>query len=223
MPAVAVSPIGTTALGGESGLTKDPPVITGVAATTSANTSANSTVTWSYSQPQGRAHAEHRGRAQNTGGTTTYHDSGGLAGAGTSYTVDIDDAGIPVAATNKWVVHTRDEAGTISPAASANATYAWGNPQAAMATVEGVTVPADARMTITQATNITLTWTFSDGGNTQSFYRVRVLDQGTAIQLHDSGWTAGAGTTYEIPFTFDHGMTYEFRLQLKNNYGVRST
>ncbi len=222
MPAVAVPPIGTTALGGESGLTKDPPVVTSVAATTSANTSANSTVSWAYSQPQGRAQAQYRVRAQNTAATTTWHDSGWLAGADTSYTIDIDEAGIPVAATNRWVVHTMDEAGTISPLATANATYAWGNPQAAMATVEGVTVPSDARMTITQATDVTLAWTFSDGGNTQSAYRVRVLDKGTTIQLHDSGWTAGAGTSYDIPFTFDHGMTYEFRLQLKNNFGVRS-
>ena len=223
MPAVAVPAIGTTALGGETGITHDPPVVSTVAATTAADLSANSTVTWAYTQPQGRPQSQYRVQAQNSAGSTTHYDSGWLSGAVTAHTVSLDDEAIPVAATNKWVVSTIDTVGSISSEVSANVAYAWGNPQVTMSTVEGVTVPADARMTITQAANVTLAWSFSDGGNTQSAYRVRVLDSGTDIELHTSGWVSGAGTTYDIPFTFTHGMTYELRLQVKNNYGVRSS
>ena len=223
MPALGMAAIGTTAIGGESGLVYDPPVVSSVAATTTQHAAANSTVSWAYTQAQGRSQGSYRVLAQNSGGSTTYYDSGWLSGAEQSLTFDIDEQEIPVAATIKWVVQARDSLGVTSPQASANVTYAWGDPQAAITTVEGVAIPADARMTISQAANVTLAWSFSDSGKTQAFYRVRVLDKGTAIELHDSGWTAGAGTTYDIPFTFTHGMTYEFRLQLKNNYGVRSS
>ena len=222
MPALGVPTLGTTALGGETGVLRDPPVVSGVAATTTANTSANSTVSWSYTQPQGRPQSYYRVQAKNSAGNATHYDSGWLLGTDTTYVLDIDDEGIPVAATNKWVVSVKDSVGSFSSEASANVTYAWGNPQAAMTTLEGVTVPSDAQMTITQAQNVTLAWSFSDGGNTQSFYRVRVLDKDTTIELHDSGWTAGSGTSYDIPFTFSNGVEYDIRLQLKNNYGVRS-
>jgi hypothetical protein len=223
MPAVGVPAIGTTALGGETGITHDPPVVASVAASTAADLSANSTVTWAYTQPQGRPQDQYRVQGKNSAGSTTYYDSGWLSGAVTAHTVSLDDEGIPVAAVNKWVVSAIDTVGSISSEVSANVTYAWGNPQVTMSTVEGVTVPVDGRMTITQAANVTLAWSFSDGGNTQSAYRVRVLDSGTDIELHTSGWVSGAGTTYDIPFTFTHGMTYELRLQVKNNYGVRSS
>jgi len=223
MPAVGVRAIGTTALGGETGTTHDPPVVASVAATTAADLSANSTVSWAYTQPQGRPQGQYRVQGKNSAGSVTYYDSGWLSGAVVAHTVSLDDEGIPVAATIKWVVAAIDTVGSISSEVSANVTYAWGDPQATMTLVEGVTVPVDGRMTITQAANVTLTWSFSDGGNTQSAYRVRVLDSGTDIELHTSGWVSGAGTSYDIPFTFTHGMTYELRLQVKNNYGVRSS
>lgn len=223
MPAVAVPAIGATAIGGETGTTNDPPVVTSVAATTTANTGSNTTVSWAYSQPQGRSQAFYRVQAKDSTGATTHHDSGWLTGPETAYTVALDPAGVPANTTLKWVVSAKDGLGSISSEASANVAYSWGNPQVSMSTVEGVTVPTDGRMTVGQAANVTLAWTFSDGGNTQSAYRVRVLDAGTDIELFSSGWVAGAGTTYDIPFTFTHGMTYELRLQVKNNYGMRSS
>ena len=91
MPAVAVPAIGTTALGGETGITHDPPVVSTVAATTAADLSANSTVTWAYTQPQGRPQSQYRVQAQNSAGSTTHYDSGWLSGAVTAHTVSLDD------------------------------------------------------------------------------------------------------------------------------------
>tara|TARA_R100000458_G_C8276957_1_gene252358 strand:+ start:395 stop:823 length:429 start_codon:yes stop_codon:yes gene_type:complete len=142
----------------------------------------------------------------------------------------MDTEGIPTTTTTaiKWVIDVRaDEYLTASAdrhetSANANTSYAWGNPQCTVNTIESIAPVGDA-VTITTATDITVAWGFSDGGNSQSAYRVQLRTAADDVVLSDSGWVSSSATTYDIPFTFSASTQYEVVVQLKNNYGVRSS
>ncbi len=218
---IGAAVIGAPVIGG-AGTVNSPPSVTSVAATTTANTGARSTVSWLYSQPQGRPQASYRVRAQDSGGSTTYFDSGWLNGADTAYTFDIDEAGVPTnGSTIRWVVGARDTFGGVSSDATGNATYSWGNPQCTISTIEGV-APVSARVTVTTANDVTVGWSFADGSNTQSAYRLILRQAATDFVLFDSGWVASTATSADIPYILTNGSSYEVLVELKNNYGVRS-
>lgn len=69
----------------------------------------------------------------------------------------------------------------------------------------------------------TVTWTFSaGGGRTQAKYKVRILDGST--EVHNSGWTAGAGLSY-TPSTniLQNGITYTAEVTVEDSYGLQRT
>ena len=224
MSALAVSAVGVKAIAGSAPTLGTAPTTTGVDATLTANVDALSTVSWTFNSSDGKSQGAYRVQAQNSAGATTYWDSGWRTGSDVSLAVDMDANAIPAAQVIKWVVSTRDTSQIHAPEVSANKTYAWGTPTVTITTLEGVAKPADDQMTITQATDVTLAWSFSDGANTQAQYRVRVVDPDATEFIHfDSGWTTGSGTSFDIPFTFMSGQNYSIRLQAKNNFGLRSS
>ena len=224
MSALAVSAVGVKAIAGSAPTLGTAPTTTGVDATLTANVDALSTVSWTFNSSDGKSQGAYRVQAQNSAGSTTYWDSGWRTGSDVSLAVDMDANAIPAAQVIKWVVSTRDTSQIHAPEVSANKTYAWGTPTVTITTLEGVAKPADDQMTITQATDVTLAWSFSDGAHTQAQYRVRVVDPDATEFIHfDSGWTTGSGTSFDIPFTFMSGQNYSIRLQAKNNFGLRSS
>ncbi len=223
------SALGVTGIAGRP--VHDSPATSSVSGTTTADTSANSVVSWTYSQAQGDAQAQYRVYGLNAGRSTTYYDSGWLTGAGTTHSVGMDTEGIPTTSTTviNWQVDVRSddylsEQATSRYEGSSNAdtSYVWGDPQCAIVTIEGV-APSGSAITIEQATDITVGWTFTDGANTQHSYRVQVRDSSSGIVRTDSGWVVSTVTTYNIPFTFSDGSRYDIVTQLKNNFGVRSS
>ena len=226
MTALALSALGVKAVAGSAPAFGTAPTTTGVTATNSPpNVDALSTVSWSFNSPDGKNQGAYRVQAQNSAQSVTHWDSGWRTGLDLSLAVDMDKNAIPAAVT-KWKVSTRDISGVHAPeASSVDIDYtAWGTPTVTITTLEGVAKPADDQMTVTQATDVTLAWSFSDGANTQAQYRVRVVDPDATEFVHfDSGWTTGSGTSFDIPFTFMSGQNYSIRLQAKNNYGLRSS
>ena len=224
MSALAVSALGAKPIAGSAPPLGTAPTTSGVDASLTANVDALSTVSWTFVSPDGKSQGAYRVQAQNSAGSTTYWDSGWRTGIDVSLAVDLDENNIPAAQVIKWLVATRDSSGVHAPEVSANKTYAWGTPTITITTLEGVAKPTDDQMTITQPTDVTLAWSFSDGSNTQAQYRVRVVDPDASEFIHfDSGWTTGSGTTFDIPFTFMSGQNYSIRLQAKNNFGLRSS
>jgi len=224
MSALAVSALGVKAIAAAHPTLGTAPTTTGVDATLTPNVDALSTVSWTFTSTDGKSQGAYRVQAQNSGGSTTHWDSGWRLGTDVTLDVDMDENSIPAATTVKWVVSTRDTSGIHAPEVSTNKVYAWGAPTVTITTLEGVDKPADDQMTVTQATDVTLAWSFSDSPNTQAQYRVRVVDPDASEFVHfDSGWTTGAGTSFDIPFTFMSGQKYSLRLQAKNNYGLRSS
>jgi|TARA_Y100000310_G_scaffold23587_1_gene22652 hypothetical protein len=218
--------VGTTGVAGRP--LHDTPALASIAGTTSANTSANSTVSWTYTQAQGDAQSWYRVRGQNTGGSATYYDTGWLTGTASSVVVDMDEEHVPATTTIRWVVDVRGDewvdAATprFETQSTGDTVYAWGAPACVISTVEGIAVTS-ASVALGAATDVTLVWTFTDSGKTQSAFRARIREPATDIELWTSGWVASAATTYDLPFTFTDGLSYEITLQLKNNYGMRSS
>lgn len=223
------SALGVTGIAGRP--LHDSPSVSSISGTGGADTSANSVVSWTYAQSQNDTQAQYRVRALDSGRSTTYYDSGWLTGTGTTHSVGMDAEGIPTTTTTaiNWQVDVRSddylsEQATSRYEGSSNndTSYAWGDPQCTIDTIEGVAPIGDA-ITIEQATNITVGWSLSDGVNTQYSYRVKVEDAASGIVRTDSGWVPSTDTTYDVPFTFSDGSRYNIVVQLKNNYGVRSS
>jgi hypothetical protein len=153
-----------------------------------------------------------------------------VAGAAGSRVVALDAEGVPTTTTTaiKWVVDARsDDWGDADDTryevqGSANTSYVWGNPLCTVNTIEGAAV-SGGEVSISTATDVTVAWGFSDGGNSQSAYRVQCRQAADDIVITDSGWVASAATTFDLPMIMTHGSRYEIVVQLKNNYGVRST
>lgn len=222
-------PIGVTGIAGRP--LHDAPTVSSISGSTTASPTSTSTVSWTYAQGQSDPQNQYRVRGQDSGGSTTYYDSGWLSGTNTSHAVEMDTEGIPTNSTAiKWVIDVRaDEYLTANAdrhetSANNNQSYAWGNPQCTINTIEGQEPTGDA-VTIKTATGITVAWGFSDGGNSQSAYRVQLRTAADDVVLNDSGWVTSLPqpTTYDIPFTFSASTQYEVVVQLKNNYGVRSS
>ena len=225
MSALAVSALGVKAIAASHPTLGTAPTTTGVTSTLTANVGALSTVSWTFTSTDGKSQGAYRVQATNSGGSTTHWDSGWRSGTDVTLAVDMDEELIH-AAVVKWKVSTRDTSGIHAPeVSSVDRNYApWGAPTVTITTLEGVAKPTDDQMTVTQATDVTLAWSFSDSPNTQAQYRVRVVDPDASEFVHfDSGWTTGAGTSFDIPFTFMSGQKYSLRLQAKNNYGLRSS
>jgi len=216
--------VATTPIGGWGAPLHTPPVVSNVAGSTTANAGGVSTVSWAYSQADGDPQAFYRVQAQNSGATVTYHDTGWLAGATTSYGFDIDDAGVPTnSATILWSVSVQSTVGpSYTDTATGTATYSWGNPQCTVATVEGLAVTG-SQVTVGQVEDLTVVWSLSDGSNTQTAYRIQLRLAEATFLLVDSGWVTSTGTTYDLPFVLTNGSSYNLLVQLKNNYGVRSS
>ncbi|WP_328344771.1 hypothetical protein [Micromonospora sp. NBC_00421] len=89
-----------------------------------------------------------------------------------------------------------------------------------------VVVPASpVDPTITAPTPDGVTWTsdtvaVSWAVTEQSAYRVQLRD-GSDV-LHDSGWRAGAGTSYTVPYPLADGVTYTIVVQTRNAKGLPS-
>ena len=223
------SALGVTGIAGRP--VHDSPATSSVSGTVTADTSANSVVSWTYAQAQGDTQAQYRVRGLDSGRSTTYYDSGWLTGTGTTHSVGMDSEGIPTTTTTtiNWQVDVRSddylsEQATSRYEGSSNAgtAYAWGDPQCTIDTLEGV-APITGAITIEQAIDVTVAWTLADGANTQHSYRVKVRDSASGIVRTDSGWVVSDAGSYNIPFTFSDGSRYDVVVQLKNNYGVRSS
>lgn len=220
--ALGAHALGTEPLAGDP--LHDPPTVVVTAPTGTISTGGPTvTVTWNYAQPQGDPQEWHRVLATNDAGSVTHYDSGWLGGIAALLAVDVDAKLIPHDSSDltwKAMVRGPEAIGTgivaryqaedVEPVV-----IAWGNPQAA------ITKPLDNSV-VNVLTGLTVDWTFTDAGKTQSAYRVRLLLADSGLVEHDSGWVLSAATTYVVPVTLRDNSVYDVEVQLRNNHGIRS-
>lgn len=197
----------------------DAPTVTIGASTpaTTINTGGpDLTVTYTYAQAQSLAQASRRIRVQNAAGSTTYYDSGVIASATTTVTLDAVALGIPTDTTGTALKVVVDVvAATSAGAGTANKAFdiQWGVVSCT------VTAPLDGAV-VTDSTP-TVDWTFaSTRSKAQAHYRVRVLLDGTTTVHSDSGKTAGTDATYTVATPLVDNNVYDVEVTLWNAEGV---
>lgn len=170
----------------------------------------NLTVSWTVDQTQ----ASYRVRLQNAAGTTTYYDSGTIAGVTASVSIDLVAQGVPTDTTGsglKAVVDVVVDSG-LTTSDSNLFDVQWGVVTAT------ITSPVDGAV-VTDSTP-DLTWTFSSTrSKAQGHYRVRVLIASSGAVYHDSAKTASASTSYTLP-TLTDNTRFTVELTLYNSEGV---
>ncbi|RMF62085.1 MAG: hypothetical protein D6746_04600, partial [Bacteroidetes bacterium] len=179
----------------------------------------NLTVTWSYSQAQGKPQTEYRVQVTDSTGTVVHYDSGWLAGAATSHTFDAVAAGVPTDTTGSQLralvlvqaQNVNDQG--ISPAQAFD--IQW-----------GVVTPTITSPTGTVTTQtVTVNWTFSSTrGKTQSAYRAVLTYAEGGATLEDSGKvTSSTATSHAFTYPLANGSSYKVTLTLYNSEGVAGT
>ena len=176
------------------------------------------TVTWTYSQADGKVQERYRVIVDN-GSSTVYYDSGYIISAATSHTFDAVAEGVPADTTSSALrVTVQAIAQDVAQYGSDDQAFdiQWGG-------VTGtITAPAD--LAVLSTTSTTVTWSFgSTRSKTQSGYQVRLLGAASGIELFTSGLVTGAGTSYAVPYTLSDSSSYTVELILYNTESVPST
>lgn len=224
MPALATYSLGTEPVG--TSILHDSPVVTLTAPVGTLTTGGPTVdVTWTFSQPQGDVQEWWKVTFTDDAGTTVYYDSGWQQGAVESHVVDLDAEEVPVDSTDVTChVYVRGPeaigTGTVARYEDNNESaivLEWGVPHCT------ITSPTNGQI-ITLATNLPVSWTFSDdrGGKTQGWYRVQLRYADSDLVVYDTGWVAGTDLNTTLPYLLTDGTSYEVVVQLKNNEGVRS-
>jgi len=215
--------LGTEPLGGDP--LHDPPTVTVVPLGSVSTGGPALTVEWDYQQAQGDPQEWYRVLVLNDALDTVYYDSGWLESDAEQHVVDVDAEGVPHESDDLTVrVMVR---GPESIGVGAVRRYQasdedpfeihWGVPHCT------ITDPADGAV-FTEPSGLTVKWGFSDddGGNTQGWFRCRLLLAGSGQVEHDSGWVPGTDSEYVFPVALRDGSRYRVEVQLKNNHGIRS-
>ena len=200
----------------------DPPTVLGTAPTGTVSSGGPSVpVTWTYDQPQGDPQEFYRIKVLKS--AVVLYDTGWLAGPDVSANLDWDALELDGEDTFDVQVHVRGPAsigtGTLARREDSDEnsfTLAFGAP--------ALTVSAPTEGTIhTDPDSLTVTWSVSDGGHTQSAYRVQLRAVETNAILYTSGWVASAVTTHEVPYLFQDNTQIRVEVQTKNDQGMRSS
>jgi hypothetical protein len=174
------------------------------------------TFAWDYDQAQQDPQVQYRLVITDDADATTFYDSGWVASAAASESVNLMDNGVSGDDTNVSArVYVRSVIGSEAWQADSGLVpfqLRWGEPAIV------VTEPDAVENTLT----ISAEWDYSDSeGKAQGEYRVRLLTA-DGVQLHDSGWVASAATSYAIPTELADETQYQVGIQVKNTEGVAS-
>lgn len=216
-PAVGSYEVGSEAVAGTT--TYNTPTVTVTSQGSTVTTGGpDLTVTWTYSQADGKAQERYRVIVDN-GSSTVYYDSGYIISAATSHTFDAVVEGVPVDTTGSALrVTVQAIAQDVAQYGSDDQTFdiQWG-------VVTGtITAPAD--LAVLSTTSTTVTWTFADSrSKTQSGYQVRLLGAASGIELFTSGLVTSTDTSYSVPYTLSDSSSYDVELILYNSESVPST
>lgn len=83
--------------------------------------------------------------------------------------------------------------------------FAWG----------AITLTITSPLSQTSSTSLTATWSYSNSqGYPQTHYRVKLLTQ-SGSTLYDSDWTAGAGTSFFVPYTLSNLSRYTLEVTVR--------
>lgn len=221
--ALGAHAVGTEPVAGDP--LHDPPT---VVVTTIGTVSAGGpflTVAWTYDQPQEDAQEWYRVEILDDALAVTHYDSGWRESDATNHVIDVDAENIPHDSTDvtaRVSVRGPEDIGTgLVDRYTAEDTdpyvIQFGEPHCT------ITLPVTGAIQET-TDGIDVEWTFGDdrGGKVQGWYRVRLLLTGTSLVVHDTGWVAGADTSYSIPVQLNDGSQYTVEVQLKNDSGIRS-
>lgn len=185
-------------------------------ATTTSTGGPSLTITYTYAQAQSLAQASRRIRVQNAAGSTTYYDTGVIAAATTTVTLDAVALGIPTDTTGTALKVVVDVVAATS-AGAGTATKAFDIQWGVVSCT--VTAPLDGAV-VTDSTP-TVDWTFaSTRSKAQGYFRVRVLLDGTTTVHSDSGKTAGTDATYTVATPLVDNNVYDVEVTLWNAEGV---
>lgn len=215
---------GTFSFGAESHggtVTHDRPTVTLVAPTGTVTTGGPTLdIEWTYDHDVD-AQGQFRVEITDDAGTTTHYDSGWISGANDEYFPNI----LAESLTNLFPPDTEDISVRVSVRSTEGpAWWATTGLQAFIIQWGIVTVqidePPDGSI-LTEGT-VTVEWTFaSTRSKTQAGFRVELFSEAGA-SLYDTGFIAGTGSSYEIPFALQDGSTYTVQVTLVNSEGVRS-
>ena len=216
-PAVGSHEVGSEAVAGTT--TYNTPTVNVTSQGSTVTTGGpDLTVTWTYSQADGKVQERYRVIIDN-GSSTVYYDSGFIISAATSHTLDAVVEGVPA--------DTTGTALRVTVQAIATGVPQYGSDDQAFDIQWGVvtaTITAPADLTVLAVTSTTVTWSFaSTRSKTQSGYRVRLLGATSGIELFTSGIVTGAGTSHAVPYTLSDSTSYTVELVLYNTESVPST
>jgi hypothetical protein len=216
-PAVGSYEVGSEAVAGTTSYNTPTVTVTSQGSTVTTG-GPDLTVTWTYSQADGKAQERYRVIVDN-GSSTVYYDSGYIISAATSHTFDAVVEGVPTDTTSSALrVTVQAIAQDVAQYGSDDQTFdiQWG-------VVTGtITAPAD--LAVLSTTSTTVTWTFADSrSKTQSGYQVRLLGAASGIELFTSGLVTSTDTSYAVPYTLSDSSSYTVELILYNSESVPST
>lgn len=176
--------------------------------------------TWTFSDPdaglsQGATQQSYQLLIKRASDGVQVYDSGQVVSNVSKHTLPAGT--LTSGQSYQWQVRVWDDLGGVSPYSSLATFYASAPPTVT------ITRPAANGDTVYQP-QVAVEWTFSDtdSGDSQSAYRVRLLNAGGA-QLYDSAKKTGSQKMYTVPYAMTTATTYQVEVTVWDSHGIQST